>query len=584
MKAIYAPHPDGSDRKRYYTTIRQLPRLLGCLLALGASFTLLADPGLSQKNADETAETTSASIEGMIDGFRHYSPPGAGENQQETLIRLRLEDGRSVVVALGSNERLDNLGLQKNQRVEIRGHAAIVEGVPALVAEEIRLNGKRVDLQSVVNPAPESQEGQKSRTENPNASQNRSDRVELSQPAQQELNAMREAYRQLKRVQFTGVYATDFQIDGSVVKTGVDFTSSFQAPNKFRHETVDILFGSTGAEAYLLNRKTNSYQKAEINPKEPLVHSLPPSVVSLLHTEDPSLLAALAQSPIDKLLKVTDDAEKLEDVDLDGKSYAQLKLSLESGHSVITVLVDPETHLIRRATADLKEWLEQSGAKEVKRAVAIINYSKINTEPKFADDQFAWTPPQNSSDVASQRNQEEASGKELAGQQAPEFQLTTLDGKTISLSELRGKVVVLDFWASWCPPCQESLPHLGKLYRDHKPDENVQVYAVNVNEDRENVQSFITSRAIQVPVLIDADGSVAKQYQVGGIPKTVIIGKDGRIAKVFSGFGDDTYDQIRQEITAAAKGQPETTQTENKPGGKTRTAAVPAEAGRSVPK
>ncbi len=119
--------------------------------------------------------------------------------------------------------------------------------------------------------------------------------------------------------------------------------------------------------------------------------------------------------------------------------------------------------------------------------------------------------------------------------------------KACRLAELKGQVVVLDFWASWCPPCIESLPHLGKLYQE-KQDKGVKVFAVNVAEDKAKVEMFLKSKNVTVPVLLDSKGDAAEKYNVSSLPQTVVIGKDGTVKKVFVGLGADSFEQIRNEI------------------------------------
>jgi thiol-disulfide isomerase/thioredoxin len=120
------------------------------------------------------------------------------------------------------------------------------------------------------------------------------------------------------------------------------------------------------------------------------------------------------------------------------------------------------------------------------------------------------------------------------------------------LSDLTGQIVVLDFWASWCPPCVESLPRLGRLYG--KEQDSVQVLAINLMEDRSEVTSFAASQNVQVPIRLDTSGEVAQKYNVGAIPQTVLIGPDGQIEKVFVGLGPDMYAHLAQEIQRVKEG------------------------------
>ena len=110
---------------------------------------------------------------------------------------------------------------------------------------------------------------------------------------------------------------------------------------------------------------------------------------------------------------------------------------------------------------------------------------------------------------------------------APDFQLTALDGSSVSLSELRGKAVMINFWATWCGPCRVEMPLLQKFYDQNKED--WVVLAVNNAEPQEKVQAFIDELELSLPVLLDADGEVTKSYHVRGFPTTLFIDQDGII-------------------------------------------------------
>lgn len=111
---------------------------------------------------------------------------------------------------------------------------------------------------------------------------------------------------------------------------------------------------------------------------------------------------------------------------------------------------------------------------------------------------------------------------------APAFALADLDGRSVSLASLRGDVVLLYFWASWCPYCGKELPttveQLARRYRDQR----LTVLAVNIEEAREKVRRWVRQHAITVPVLLDADGDVTAQYGVTATPTAVLVDRDGR--------------------------------------------------------
>jgi cytochrome c biogenesis protein CcmG/thiol:disulfide interchange protein DsbE len=113
------------------------------------------------------------------------------------------------------------------------------------------------------------------------------------------------------------------------------------------------------------------------------------------------------------------------------------------------------------------------------------------------------------------------------GKAAPDFTLQTLDGKTVTLSDLKGKVVVVNFWASWCEPCRQEMPAIEKAYETYK-DQGLVVLGVNLRENNVSVKGFVDMHKLTFPILMDKDNSVAVDtYKVKPIPTTFFIDRQG---------------------------------------------------------
>jgi len=137
-------------------------------------------------------------------------------------------------------------------------------------------------------------------------------------------------------------------------------------------------------------------------------------------------------------------------------------------------------------------------------------------------------------------------GFELMGKTAPDFMLNTIDGSaTLSLKDLRGSVVVIDFWASWCPPCRRSLPGLAALEQRLK---GLKVLAVNIDDDRVKGVEFLRRNRIKVVALYDQDKQVVKRYDVSAMPSALIIDKHGVVRFVHVGYTESDLDQFKKEI------------------------------------
>ena len=150
--------------------------------------------------------------------------------------------------------------------------------------------------------------------------------------------------------------------------------------------------------------------------------------------------------------------------------------------------------------------------------------------------------------------QEKADTSSLEGKPAPDLQLGTLDGKQFKLSGLKGKVVLMDYWATWCPPCRESLPHINQISQDKSlADKGLMVFAINDKEQKAKVQDFVKQNNFSFTVPMDLQGKFGQSYLVRGIPTTVLVGRDGNIKKVFIGFGEGSEKQIKEAIEDALK-------------------------------
>lgn len=149
------------------------------------------------------------------------------------------------------------------------------------------------------------------------------------------------------------------------------------------------------------------------------------------------------------------------------------------------------------------------------------------------------------------------------GKPAPDFTLPTLDDQPVTLSELRGNVVVLDFWATWCPPCVHGLPLLNEFAKwATESGEPIKVYAVNVMERveseqrRAKVQGFWTAKGFTMQTLLDADDSVANRYGFSSLPTTLIIGQDGIILAIHRGLQQNMVETLKAETLKALGKQP----------------------------
>jgi peroxiredoxin len=140
------------------------------------------------------------------------------------------------------------------------------------------------------------------------------------------------------------------------------------------------------------------------------------------------------------------------------------------------------------------------------------------------------------------------------GRIAPDFVLPDLAGRPTRLADLRGKVVLVNFWATWCPPCREEVPSMAKLnlLMAGKP---FQMLAVSIDEGgKEAVEDFFRKTGTTLPALLDADGATSKLYGVTGVPETFVLDKKGVILKKVIGAMDWSAPEVVKYLDEASKG------------------------------
>jgi len=122
----------------------------------------------------------------------------------------------------------------------------------------------------------------------------------------------------------------------------------------------------------------------------------------------------------------------------------------------------------------------------------------------------------------------------LMAKDAPDFKLTSLDGKEVSFSDYKGKVVLVNFWATWCPPCLAEMPDLNKLYTDYK-GKGLQILGLTISSRAKDIPKKVKQSGVTYPILLDAEPVAAKFGGFGAIPQTFIIDKKGKIVHSITG-------------------------------------------------
>jgi peroxiredoxin len=140
----------------------------------------------------------------------------------------------------------------------------------------------------------------------------------------------------------------------------------------------------------------------------------------------------------------------------------------------------------------------------------------------------------------------------VSGKAAPDFTLPDIDGQHISLQEYRGKVIFLNFWATWCIPCREEMPALEQLHQKYQ-SKGLVVVAINLKESAEQVKGFFQKHTLSFPALLDHNGTIFREYLVAGMPTTYLIDRDSQILARGIGARDWTRPEALELIGALLK-------------------------------
>jgi thiol-disulfide isomerase/thioredoxin len=138
--------------------------------------------------------------------------------------------------------------------------------------------------------------------------------------------------------------------------------------------------------------------------------------------------------------------------------------------------------------------------------------------------------------------------KQLAGNPAPELNVTDLQGKPLALTTFRGKIVLIDFWATWCAPCRADGPALEKLYRRYG-DKDLIIIGISVGEDRGVVEKFLSEHPHSFPIVLTSENEMPRPYQIGVFPTYLIIDRDGTVATAAE--GDRGFADLRKMLKKA---------------------------------
>ena len=354
---------------------------------------------------------------------------------------------------------------------------------------------------------------------------------------EQVVEKMARAFRAVKTYQATGATMFEQQAGGRTQRREFSFELKLRRSDRFYFKALlaqgGFLAAWDGKTGWVYAIHGNQYQKYEglAGPEQFIEVAIPVTAIAWLPlTYTRGLLAADPKSAILSGVARTELRT--------GEAPQTYILTLyQQEGPVVELLVGQQDFMLQSAFFDLTAIIRKRAAAENRPApddlkvTVTVTFAQTQTDRPIEDSAFVFTPPEGAELVT------EFGPQPLTGKPAPDFTLTSLSGQRATLSELRGRVVLLDFWATWCPPCRTAMPHLEKL-RQEFAQKGLTVLGVTT-EDADTVGPFIREHKITFPILLDPDGVAARAYRVTGIPRSLIIDREGKVHADLTGWGGE---------------------------------------------
>ena len=337
----------------------------------------------------------------------------------------------------------------------------------------------------------------------------------------------------------------------------------FRRPDRLLIESSSLRMAADGETLKLILDEMEAY--LEFPWADSLESTLEPQLAYLGMTLLPDILALLSADPRQRLMDYVEqvDIEILEDTEVDGRNCWQLKIWSEQmedmGSADLRAMIDQETGLLQalRFRVDAIEIPGMADAAGIPKwmTVSIQSRGRLLNEPvaeeTFVTDVSGLTLAASFEDLIEQVQAGMMSEDEaLRGEPAPEFELELLNGETFSLAAYRGQVVLIDFWATWCPPCVESLPYLQSMHEEIGD----RITLIGVSVDRASslsrVESMVEQFGITYLVGLNDDGRIAVDYGASAIPTMVLVDQEGIVREVKTGFSAAAMDELKQRALA----------------------------------
>ncbi len=331
-------------------------------------------------------------------------------------------------------------------------------------------------------------------------------------------------YESLESYDVRGSFDARFESGGRSQTLTSEMHLAGRPPELIREELVGArghLMVQNAETRWIFLPSANKYEKQDIKAGD-----APATTVNLTKFAELDTFADRATDLGEEPLTLDPDGEAIDVVARKIALPAEASGQVRPGASVdsYTVWVAPDSHTIVR-----EEFVISRTQPAPTTIHVTVSYDDVNVDTPVDDALFAFEPPAGATPL-----QAGPAPGPMEGKAAPDLTLTTLTGETITMSELRGKVVLVDFWATWCGPCKREMPHIQKLFEDLS-DDGLVVLAIS-NEKEATIRRYIDSKNYTFPTLVDEGAEVTRRYGVTAYPTLFVVDREGTISSHLVGL------------------------------------------------
>jgi thiol-disulfide isomerase/thioredoxin len=386
------------------------------------------------------------------------------------------------------------------------------------------------------------------------------------------LENMAQAYRQTKAYADAGYVEVRAVVNGEEQKEKVPFSVTFERPNKLRLHVYQGNLISDGAELrgwieprpgelllgqVLAQDAPETFTIENVYADELLTKALTQGIAG----SSLQLLLLLGDEPLKEIQGQAERPVLLEGESIDDNKCHRVVLARNDGKLVLWV--DQQTYALRRVEIPVEELRKhlasQEGIKEVGEVSVRMELTGARLSSRVDQLAFRLRTPDGAKLVdAFDLSELLPPPPEQLGKPAPSFKVATLDGKEVSKESLMGRIAVIDFWATWCGPCRESLPNLEKVYQKYKDNDLVRFVAVSADEagvKDDALTSMFAELKVNVPIARDADGKLANAMGIAALPTLVVLGADGVVEDFETGFNPQLATSLPAKLDRLLSGE-----------------------------